>query len=128
MRKIGTNDYAPALYQATRNLHGADLSAVIKNFVALLAGKQMLKQAPRLVAEFERYAKRQEGIREIEITSARQLANETIQAISQAFGKKVEATEKVNDDLIGGFVVKTTDKIFDGSLRAQLVRLKQSLV
>lgn len=125
MHRLNTKDYARALYDATKDVHGKDLHQVIENFVQLLARKQLLKKSNRIIAEFVAYAKKQEGIQEIEITSARELPEATLNKIKKAFAEKVESVEKVDENLIGGFVVRTEDRIFDGSLRTQLVRLKQ---
>lgn len=128
MKKLAIIEYARALYEATKDLHGKDLHQAIQNFVELLARKRLLKKADRIIAEFVTYAKRQEGIQEIEITSARELTEATLNKIKKAFAEKTEATEKVDESLIGGFVVKSENRIFDGSLRTQLYRLRQILI
>ena len=126
MKKNTTKDYATALYDATYGLKGKDLREVIYNFVKLLAREQKLKQAERIIAEFAAYAKKQEGIQDIAIASARELDGRMINEIKKTFGDKVEAAHTVEENLLGGFVVKTADKIFDASLKMQLQRLKQS--
>ncbi|MBI2444458.1 MAG: ATP synthase F1 subunit delta [Candidatus Magasanikbacteria bacterium] len=128
MSKSSISDYAKALYQATENLSGKDLHQIIQNFAELLARQQLLKKTDRIIADFVKYAKRQEGIEEMTITSARELPEATLNKIKKAFADKAESTEKVDAGLLGGFVVRTEDKIFDASLKTQLVRLKQSLI
>lgn len=126
--RLKTKDFAAALYTATIEAKGKDLHAVLAEFVQILAKHQMLKKAERIIAEYVAYAKKQEGILNIQISSARKLDAKTIEIIKDAFGKKVEAIESLDESLLGGFVVKTADKIFDASIKKQLVRLKQSLV
>lgn len=126
--RLKTKDFAIALYTATADTKGKDLHAVLGEFVQILAKHQMLKKAERIIAEYVAYAKRQEGILDIQISSARKLDAATIEKVKNAFGEKVEATESLDESLLGGFVVKTTDTIFDASIKKQLVRLKQSLV
>ena len=127
MKKNSPKDYAIALYQTTNKLSGKALNEAVVEFVKLLAGKQKLKQAEKIIAEFLAYAKKQEGIQDIAITSAHKLDAKTSETIAQVFGKQVEATHAIDESLLGGFIVKTEDKIFDASLKTQLVRLKQSL-
>ncbi len=43
-------------------------------------------------------------------------------------GKSVRMRTSVNPDLIGGFVVRVGDQVFDSSLAMQLQRVRQSLV
>ena len=128
MKKSTTKDYAIALCEATQELKGKDLELVLKNFVELLYKKQKLKKAGQIIKEFVQHAKKKEGIMNIEVTSARKLETKTLNHIKNAFGEEVEAREKVDEWLLGGFIVKTEDKIFDGSLRKQLLRLKQNLI
>ena len=128
MKKNQLSDYVKGLYEATRGLKGAALAGVIKNFVELLTRKQLLKKVDLIIAEFVAYAKRQEGIVGIEVTSARELDDKTINQIKKIFGSKVEAVAQVSAGLLGGLTVRTADTIFDASLKTQLFKLKQALV
>ena len=128
MKKTTSKDYAVALHEATQGLKGNELNEVIQNFVALLAREQKLKQAEKIIAEFVAFAKKQNGIQDIAITSAHKLDVKTNEAIIRAFGKQVEATHAIDESLLGGFIVKTEEKIFDASLKKQLQRLEQILI
>ncbi len=119
--------YGKILYESTKGLKGAELEAVIKNFLILLQGEQMLSKVEFIMREFERYAKKQEGVEEIEITSARELTPQEIKEIGKHFGEKVEAVTKVDEKIIGGVIIKTDNTILDGSLKGQLEKLKQQL-
>ena len=125
--KISNRQYAKALYNVTQELSGADLSTAITNFVGLLAKNHSLSQASSIISEFESYAKKQEGVMSIEITSAQELDSKTTAMIKKIFGERVESVENVDPSLIGGVSIKTEDKILDGSVRAQLTQLKQQL-
>lgn len=127
MARQTNKDYAIALYQITQNLKGAELNQVLQNFVGILFRAQKLKQAPAIIAEFEKYAKKQAGIVHIAITSANTLDDNTIAAVKATFGKNVEATTAIDTSLIGGVVVQEENKIFDASLKMQLKKLKLSL-
>ncbi|MSU75276.1 MAG: hypothetical protein EXS55_02070, partial [Candidatus Magasanikbacteria bacterium] len=86
-----------------------------------------LKQAEKIIVEFVVYAKKQAGIQEIEIMSAHELDSATLKKIKEAFGAQVEAKERTDEKLLGGFVVKTSDKIFDASLKKQLAKFKEKI-
>lgn len=128
MAKNSVRDYAVALFEITAGLKGAALERALEEFVKLLYRKQKLKQADRIIAAFLDYGRAQEGVVLIDVTSARALDEADLKKIKKSFGTKVEATEKVNPTLLGGFVVKTKEAIFDGSIAKQLQRLKQALV
>ena len=71
------------------------------------------------------------GIREIEIISAAPMApaqvNSLTEALAKALGAKVTATTRVDESLIGGFIVNAGSRQFDASVRAKLDNLKLAL-
>ncbi len=128
MAKNTPKQYAIALHQTIKGLSGKDLDEALKQFVKLLAHDQKLKQADTIITEFVRYAKKVEGINEIEITTVGDLDEKTINKIKQSFGDKVEATIKVDPSILGGIKIKTEDRILDASLKTQLLKLKESII
>ncbi|MCX6780196.1 MAG: ATP synthase F1 subunit delta [Candidatus Magasanikbacteria bacterium] len=128
MAKNTPKIYARALLKTISGLSEKDLSKTLKNFVALVAGEHKLKQMPKIIEEFIRLSKKEEGIQEIEITTARELDEKTIEKIKHIFGKDTEATTAIDESLLGGVKIKTGDKILDGSLKTQLNKLKQTLI
>lgn len=128
MATTNTNlDYAIALYETTKNLNEKQLGEALKAFVEMLYRKGKLKRASSIIEAYISYAKKQEGIVDIEITTARPLDPKTLAAIEKAFGEKVESTQRVDSSILGGMKVQTGEKIFDASLRTQLERLKQKI-
>lgn len=128
MKKISTKQFATALYEITVGLHGEKLHEALGQFVLLLVKYHKLKQGARIIAEFEKYAKKQAGVVEIEITSARKLSETTLNHIKKIFGEHTESVENVDETLLGGMKVKTEDKILDATLKTQLLNLKNSLI
>ncbi len=128
MAKNTPKIYASALLKSISGLSEKNLSATLKNFVALVAREHKLKQMPKIISEFIRLAKKEEGIQEIEIQTARKLDEKTIEKIKNIFGKNVEATNEIDENMLGGVKIKTGDKILDGSLKTQLNKLKQTLI
>lgn len=127
-RKITNKQFAKALYEAIKDLKGEKLHKALKRFVVVLIQNHKLKKAEKIIAEFIRYSKKQEGIVEMSVASARRLEKHTLGLIDKAFGGKTEMTEDLDTALIGGVKIKTEDKIFDGSIKKQLLNLKKQLV
>jgi len=127
MKKTTNKQLAKALYEVTKDMKGADLKIVLADFVTILAREHKLKKADYIIAEYIKYAKAGEGIQEIEITSARELDEKTLNHIKKAFGNNTEATVKIDESLLGGVRVKTEDRILDASLKTQLLKLRNSL-
>jgi F-type H+-transporting ATPase subunit delta len=128
MKNISAQDYAIALYEITTGASKAELEKVISAFVQMLFKAGKLKQADKIIKEFIRYSKKQAGIIDITITTARDIDAKTVALIKSAFGKSVEAELLVDPAQLGGIKIKTENTILDGSLRTQLLRLKQQLI
>lgn len=80
--------------------------------------------ADEFIKQYDTY----KGIQKALITSSTALTDELrvkfIDIISKATGKTVELEEKVDPDLIGGFVIRVGDQQLDTSLRNALNELK----
>ena len=44
--------------------------------------------------------------------------------LTQVMGQEVEVSSKVDPEIIGGIIAKVEDKVFDGSIRTQLERIR----
>lgn len=128
MAKVSIHDYAKALFEVTNGLKGEALQQALKVFAVFLYKKNILKRAQRIIAAYEEYAKKRAGVATIAITTAREIDSRTIEQIKKVFGNVVEATQSVDESLVGGVVIKTEDTIFDASLKTQLRILHAHLV
>lgn len=81
---------------------------------------------------FQKLVKKEQGLIEVEITSAIELpedARDKIRKrIEEATSKKVEIKETIDKDIIGGLVLRFGDIIVDGSLKSRLEQLRGMLV
>lgn len=71
------------------------------------------------------------NIQEAHITSAIKLNDKTLKAlktkIKQITGDSAQVTTEINEDLIGGFVLKLNDLQYDASISGQLRKIKRNL-
>jgi F-type H+-transporting ATPase subunit delta len=111
-------------------LAGAD--ELVRNFLLLTAEKGRIGDVEEIAREFERLVAREQRRLEVELTTAYELsdeeAREILRQIEEASGRKVEATRRVDPDLIGGFVLQAGSLRVDASLRGRLERLRRELV
>jgi len=105
---------------------------LVRNFLLVLAEKNRAGEAEEIVREFERLVAREEGILDVEVTTAVELsdqeARDVVEQIEKASGRKVEATHNVDPDLIGGIVLQAGSLRLDASVRGRLEKLRQELV
>ena len=115
---------------ALEELLGGD-EKLVRNFLLLLAEKNRAGEIEEIAREFDRLVARAEGILDVELTTAVELsdgeARGVIAQIEKASGRKVEATQRVDPDLIGGIVLQAGSLRLDASVRGRLDRLRQEL-
>lgn len=126
--KKSNKQYAKALYDVSKDAPKSHFAEIAKQFLVLLQKDRSLSKVNLIVEEFEKHSKKQAGIKEIEVESARELDKATLNKIKKMFGENSEVKMTVNPDLIGGIRVKVDDIIYDASLKKQLSRLKTSLI
>jgi F-type H+-transporting ATPase subunit delta len=61
------------------------------------------------------------------------VADETVRrsieaGLSKAFGKEVIASFSADPQLLGGAIVRVGERVYDGSVRRRLVRLRRQLL
>jgi F-type H+-transporting ATPase subunit delta len=109
-----------------------DADELIHNFLRLVAEKGRIGQIEEIAREFDRLMAREERRLNVELTTARELSEEEardlLQQIERASGRKVEATRKIDPNLIGGFVLQAGSMRVDASVRGRLEGLRQELV
>ncbi|MEE4362511.1 MAG: ATP synthase F1 subunit delta [Desulfotignum sp.] len=112
-------------------LGATKLSKVMKSFLMLLFDKGRIKFLRDIAAYYKDLADELKGIVKASITSATQLSSEAVEKIRDALSKRVGKTIvlKVEQDpsLIGGVVTKIGDLVLDGSVRTQLINMRETL-
>jgi F-type H+-transporting ATPase subunit delta len=108
-----------------------DVSKNARSFTKLLIKKGRTKEAQSINETFNKLADQVEGICHAEITTAVKLKetklDEIIKRISDSLEMKVETTSKVDEDLVGGIIIRIGDHLIDGSLRTRLRELHSEL-
>jgi F-type H+-transporting ATPase subunit delta len=106
-------------------------SELMTNFLRLVSEKGRAGSVEGIHAEYERIVARAEGQLTVELTTAYELsddeANEIVERIERASGRRVEATRNVSPELIGGIVLQAGSLRADASVRGRLERMKQEL-
>jgi F-type H+-transporting ATPase subunit delta len=104
---------------------------LIRNFVLLVAEKGRADELDEIVEEFDALVARDEGILDVELTTAVELSEEEARRIlGQIEGvseRKLRATRRVDPALIGGFVLRAGSHRVDASVRSRLEGLRRQL-
>jgi len=131
--KITARQFAEGLYGSLEERKQGEVNETIKRFAGIIVASGQAGKAEKIIAEFVKIWNRKKGIAVAEIASARKLDRETVKLLDGHIAKltgaeKIELTEKIDESLLGGAVIRYGDKVADGSLKAKLKNLKEVLV
>jgi len=112
-------------------LEKSAFSDYVKNFLCLLLDKNRISGIQDVSANYTRLTDEISNIIRAEIVTARPLKDDVLKkldgVLSRITAKTVKTKVEEDESLIGGLVVKIGDLVLDGSVRAQLEGLKESL-
>lgn len=113
------------------DLLDAQLNTYGKNLIKILGEKRKLFLIPTIEFLYEKLRNDAENILNVECISAIVLTEEEqkqfISVLQRRLGSKINLICSVDPDLIGGFIIKAKDKVIDGSLKGQILRLKEAM-
>jgi F-type H+-transporting ATPase subunit delta len=103
-----------------------------QNFLHLLIENGRLEALPEVAVQFTVLKNQEEGTADAEIVSAYPLTDaqvgELIAGLTRKFKKTLKPHVSVDQSLIGGVRVVVGDHVFDTSVKAQLERMKTTLI
>ncbi len=109
----------------------AGAGEMVGKFVGLLAQKQVVSALPSIVREYRGLLNESLGRAQATVTSAAALSSGQEERLAGALGamlgKRVSLDAREDPGIIGGVVVRVGDQVIDGSVRARLEGLRQSL-
>ena len=104
----------------------------VRNFFAVIIDHHRLDALKEILAEYAIVADEDTNTAEAEIVSARELNEQDrvgLEAqVAKLAGSKVRVAYRQDASLLGGVTVKIGSTVYDGSIKGQLSKLKQSLV
>lgn len=107
------------------------LSKVMKSFIALLFDKGRIGFLDGINDFYQELADELKGIARATVVSATELSDDAIEKIRQGLskrtGKEVILDVKQDPGLIGGIVTRIGDLVLDGSVKTQLLNMRETL-
>lgn len=108
-----------------------DLSKTMTSFLLLLFDKGRIGYVNSINEFYQELADELKGIAQAKLVSARALSSKTVDkiraALSKMTGKDIILDFQKDQDLIGGIVTKIGDIVLDGSIKTQLLNMRESL-
>ena len=112
-------------------LAATDLSEIMKSFLILLFDKGRIGFLREIASYYKDLADELKGVVKASIVSATELSSEAVEKIKESLSKKTGKTIVLNVEqdpgLIGGVVTKIGDLVMDGSIKTQLMNMRETL-
>lgn len=101
-------------------------------FLSLITAKRREIYLKEICTEFIEIFNAYNNIKVVKVTSATKLSEETLNTIKQKieaeYSCKVQTEEKINESLIGGFIIEIDDKQYDASYLRKLNDLRKEII
>jgi F-type H+-transporting ATPase subunit delta len=108
-----------------------ELSDVMRAFLLLLFDKNRIGHLESINEFYQMLADELKGVARADLVSATELPDETVDkirtALAERTGKDVVLEVKQDPSLIGGIVTRIGDLVLDGSVKTQLLNMRESL-
>ena len=128
------SQYARALYESVKGKAPDDAKASIRRLAEILNQRQESKRLPQIIAAFENIWSLEENEWSAELTSASFFSESEKEALAAYWGKhfrrpgvRLQFSESIDQELLGGFRLQAGGRILDASLRTALEELKSKL-
>lgn len=130
---LDPNVGADKLYGVFAGVLKSPLTAEGQNFLRLLVDNDRVSALPEIAAQFAALKNKLEGSAEADITTAFPMTDaqvaDLVNGLAKKFGGlKLKSRVNVDASLIGGVRVVVGDEVFDTSIKAQLERMRVSLM
>jgi len=107
------------------------LSKVISSFLRLLFSKRRIVYLDSINDYYQQMADELKGVKRASLTAAVELSSDMVEnirgALSKLTGKDIILEVNQDSDLIGGIVTRIGDLVLDGSIKTQLLNMRESL-
>lgn len=103
-----------------------------QNLIHLLIKNARIENLKEVAQSFIEQYRQKKGIRRVIVTSAHPLATEQVKSIIEKVknnlsieSNKIEIEQKIDESLIGGFILRIDDQQFDSSIKTRLNKIRQ---
>jgi F-type H+-transporting ATPase subunit delta len=111
--------------------NGLELSVLSIHFLSLLLERDRLPHLPGIVNCYRRLLNEAKGRVEAKVVSAAGLEAALVERLREQLkgisGKEVVLQQETDPSLLGGLLVELEGRVYDGSVRTQLEKMKQRI-
>lgn len=118
--------------KVVNNIFNGKINLYSLNFLLLIIENRREKNIPGIFRYLEELYRKEQGIKTAVLTTAAPLneviANQIQKSLESQLGGRVELSQKIDNELVGGFVLRVDDTQYDASVSSQLKKIKEKLL
>jgi F-type H+-transporting ATPase subunit delta len=118
--------------KSIRTIFQDKISGISLRFLEMIVENKREIHIPGICRNFLEFIRSEQGIRTAVVTSSGPLNKETVEQLKSllenSYKARVEMKEKVNENLLGGFILRVDDQQYDASIATQLRKVKETLL
>ena len=115
-----------------KDVFSGEVNVDAVHLCCLLSLRNSVSILPKIADYVQEFLDADKGIERAEIVTAVQLTKHQEEKIkdyvSSIVGKELTLTNRVEADILGGFLVRVGDRVMDGSLRTRIEDMKREVV
>jgi len=130
--KISAKQYAQGLLELSAGKSKDEIKELIARFTTFLYRRQDFNKAHAIISELENLYDQEAGLIKAELVTAHSLPETVKKKIGDYLARradiaKVELKEELDENLIGGFILRYNGLVIDGSIKNNLLKFKKQL-
>ncbi len=133
--RIKTEEYTKFLYELLIKNKGKKIGPLIYDFLFMIKENGDWDKMNKIIKAFEQYClKMEKNLTLVEVITSKKMDADVKKIINEYVeknktdAKKIELKEKIDSKIIGGVKFKIDDLIIDGSIKTQIINLKNNLI
>ena len=130
--KITANQYARTLYELTENKSSQEVDKTVFNFTQIVRKNRQSKLFPKILESFNGIWNIKNKVAEAQLISREKLDDETEKKIEEYIKRKYKVEKvlinrKIDENVVGGIIIRVGDDVLDQSIKGQLRKLNKEL-
>lgn len=131
--KISAKKYAQTLYELTEGKNKKEIELVLENFVKVLVSNRDTGKTDEVIEQFQEIWNRKNQIVEAKAVTSTSADKDTLGVVKDYIKNSTQAEEvildyDVDENILGGVIMRYKDKVIDASLANQVKQLKKRMI
>lgn len=118
--------------EVVKKAFSKNLDKLSMDFLILVLKNKRESYLPSIIRNFTGFSREHKGIKNAELIVPAKVSDvqkkKFVDLLTKVYKSRIEFVDRINPDLIGGFILKVEDEQFDASVSTYLSKIKKELI